>query len=378
MAHRPTDQRPPSAEPPVSPKANQGFTLIELLVVIAIIGVLVGLLLPAVQQARESARRASCVNNFKQLGLAIHNFNDANQRLPTAGDWVRGRNVTGSAWGGGNHDLGSGFVKLLPFLEQNTLYGQLKFDNAGTSVHNQLIDGKRLRFYAIGTFVCPSDGHGGNVPSSGFMTNNQNRGVSNYAFSVGPTGKSGNGNPACSCSVNYNSFRPTTTGQPWPFGAWNGWNFTQGGRRPNPAGCFIREDPDHFVCKFKDVPDGLSKTIFMGEVRMECSQATRQGWAVSGPQGIHTTLVPLNYDSCAYAAGGTGAAAAAASLAAAGGDGCAASWSWQTEQGFKSQHPGVVNFLMGDGSVMSVSENCDHYTLQRFGCRADGLPEGTL
>ncbi|MEW4564396.1 DUF1559 domain-containing protein [Bremerella sp. JC770] len=88
-----------------------GFTLVELLVVIAIIGILIALLLPAVQQAREAARRMQCTNNLKQLGLALHNYHDTNNAFV--------------ALRGGNHGYQSGHVGLLPFLEQSALYNQI-------------------------------------------------------------------------------------------------------------------------------------------------------------------------------------------------------------------------------------------------------------
>lgn len=105
---------------------KQGFTLVELLVVIAIIGILIALLLPAVQQAREAARRMQCTNNLKQLGIALHNYHD------TFGDIVFLDGGTGDGGGFGNHGSWSptgtnafrmsGFLSLLPFMEQGNIY----------------------------------------------------------------------------------------------------------------------------------------------------------------------------------------------------------------------------------------------------------------
>src|SRR5262245_13111427 len=100
----------------------RGFTLIELLVVIAIIGVLIGLLLPAVQQAREAARRAQCVNNLKQIALGMHNYIDAQSVLPM-GMPFRRRMFIDETWN--NHSV---FVALLLYLEQQPLYNAVNFD----------------------------------------------------------------------------------------------------------------------------------------------------------------------------------------------------------------------------------------------------------
>ncbi|GAB5440578.1 MAG: DUF1559 domain-containing protein [Fuerstiella sp.] len=92
--------------------SNRGFTLIELLVVIAIIAILIALLLPAVQQAREAARRTQCKNNLKQLGIALHNYHDANRTFPFA--WMLGRDFNASPWG----------IQILPYLEQANLWNE--------------------------------------------------------------------------------------------------------------------------------------------------------------------------------------------------------------------------------------------------------------
>ncbi len=111
-------------------KQRFGFTLVELLVVIAIIGVLVGLLLPAVQAAREAARRMSCGNNFKQIGLAVHNYHDAFKTLPTH---MGGTRTIGDDWwepsDASNHTTLSIFVGLTPFFEQQSLWEQISNPN---------------------------------------------------------------------------------------------------------------------------------------------------------------------------------------------------------------------------------------------------------
>lgn len=130
-------------------KQRQAFTLIELLVVIAIIGVLVGLLLPAVQQAREAARRVSCTNNIKQQGLAIHSFIDANKKFPNGWDDI------GFLWSGA----------ILPFSEQNNLYSQIQLaENKNWASANEAILEVVIPMYRCPSMPVPEHINSSGVP----------------------------------------------------------------------------------------------------------------------------------------------------------------------------------------------------------------------
>ncbi len=157
-------------------RLKPGFTLIELLVVIAIIAILIALLLPAVQQAREAARRTQCKNNFKQLGIALHNYHDTYKMFPPNGVAGTTENIGGRynqawlAW--------SGLTMLLPYIEQSTIYNQINFDyrwdnNNGGTRNNTMA---RTR---ISAFVCPSD-PGADARYTANMS------PTSYCFSAGP------------------------------------------------------------------------------------------------------------------------------------------------------------------------------------------------
>ncbi len=151
-------------------KPRRAFTLIELLVVIAIIAILIALLLPAVQQAREAARRTQCKNNLKQLGLALHNYHDTYNVFPM-GNVVR-RDSAGALFGDG----WTYHSRILPYIEQSNLYNQVS-DVIGTDAGTQTSAKQILagRTTAISTFQCPSHPSGsGNTSKNGYQLSTYN------------------------------------------------------------------------------------------------------------------------------------------------------------------------------------------------------------
>jgi len=298
-----------------SMKARHGFTLVELLVVIAVIGILVGLLLPAVQAAREAARRMSCSNNLKQIGLAVLNFESANQRLPP-----------GAVWHPTNAKRGSVFVYLLPYLEQGNLFQNYDLTAQNTDAAVFPGTNRPLGETLIPMLVCPSDNH----PERYFGL-----AAHNYSASRGPTQVFANAD--CYCDHPWKDLAQAPVDLPHNFAG----PFTRLGTRSRLA----------------DITDGLSNTIFFGEVRPKCSEHARNGWATSNNgNGYCTTLIPINFDSCRDNAA----------------DPCHRSCNWTTEVGFKSTHAGGAQFLLGDGSVHFVSETLDHIIYQALGGKRDG------
>lgn len=301
-----------SSNPVVSqPRQSQsGFTLIELLVVIAVIGVLVALLLPAVQNARESARRTQCQNNLKQLGLGLHNYHDANKCFPM-GAHVRP---------GPTYSLGS-LVALLPYIERRTTYLTVDFNAQDCCLSTKSLQaaGKpNAPQTRIDTYLCPSDPHAGRsllsgptgpLPASGDC------GVLHPGNYLGVSGDAGIGYPTC-----YFNITATTNG--------TGMMFTRSSVR------------------FEHVRDGTSQTLFFGERGLPNDLGW--GWVMCGGSECEQYLNTQN-----GLIGPTDGPTSSLTVSQF--------WSW---------HPGGVHFLLVDGHVRFLNVSISYNTLKALSTKS--------
>jgi prepilin-type N-terminal cleavage/methylation domain-containing protein/prepilin-type processing-associated H-X9-DG protein len=303
-----------------------GFTLVELLVVIAIIGVLVALLLPAVQAAREAARRSSCSNNLKQYGIALHNYHDTMGMMPPGGvDW------------GANPQIGWQ-VRIFPFAEQQGIYDKLDMK---TDARFNNIDGKEARNFAPKYVSCPSDNSERNI--GGWAQ-------TSYSGSMGSHGTPSEGGD---CEE------------------WQTFALVKDPGHANTLKISEVSGPFGRVasgCKLADVTDGLSNTIFVGEILAKCHDHTESFWSYNGMGNAHaSTVVPINNMTTCYKSEAEATGKAGVTMPT-----CWNPNNWNYSWGFRSRHPGGAQFLFGDGSVKLLPKTIDHTTYQRLGGKADG------
>ena len=343
-----------------SPTAREGFTLVELLVVIAIIGTLIGLLLPAVQSAREAARRSQCSNNLKQYGLAIQNHHDAKKVIPRGSPLPPG--ISSSDWDHSNDWGGTGLgwqAHILPYAEFATIYDKLDWANPTDGVawsgaqklrDQDLGGGQLMRAVQVPFTRCPSDD--GPAHQWGSAQNGYAQG--SYSGSMGSQATP-------SADGNCNHFFGFNESLPWNADHGNSFRFQ------DLSGVFSRRCRDMKGMTFQMVSDGLSKTIFVGEALGTCHDHLDGQWGFNGFNNAHaSTTVPINTMTTCYDNQAMAAAAGAPNPQ------CFTKSNWNYSWGFRSRHPGGSSFLFGDGSVKFLPEGINHNVYQRLGGRKDG------
>ncbi|MEW4563171.1 DUF1559 domain-containing protein [Bremerella sp. JC770] len=295
---------------------KSGFTLVELLVVIAIIGVLIALLLPAVQQAREAARRMQCSNNLKQVGLAIHNYHDTFLALPAG--YVRDSSSTSPSYGWG--------TAILPFLEQRALYDALSPGNPPLKdiyVSSPTDANRELLQTRVDGYRCPSDVAPDINNLKDFSnTNHFDVATSNYVA------MGGGGTPVETLTNNNDA-----------------------------GGSFFGNS----FLGFRDITDGTTNTLFVTE---------RDGGPAEGGNtfGAAVWVGIGRRDSAGYVYRTLTHATFRINL-----DYASVGQSGNLGKGTSSLHPGGVQALLGDGSVRFLQETIAHdTTFQYLATRADG------
>jgi prepilin-type N-terminal cleavage/methylation domain-containing protein/prepilin-type processing-associated H-X9-DG protein len=329
-----------------SQKKRFAFTLVELLVVIAIIGILVALLLPAIQAAREAARRTQCKNNLKQIGIAVHNYHDVRKELPPMRVWDGDR-----TW----------LALILPHLEEAQV-ADLWDPQLGCYYHQRL----QFRTSVISSYFCPSqhhdtrviaqpqdpqDGHAHPRNDTEFGSGGWQGSISDYRHVTGST-----------CVVQGNDVDGIFRRLPYTEVSGNAFQCLADGPIPQPRSKPLRTGFQNrgvanweALTSLKNITDGTSKTLLGGEVSRAEAERTH---AFNGDRldGLHVGEGPPN-DDRAFCERCT-------QTAEEGG---------QTGR-FGGAHNGVVNFVMVDGSVQAISRDINLAVLDRMATRAGEDP----
>ena len=317
---------------------RRGFTLVELLVVIAIIGILIALLLPAVQAAREAARRMQCGNNVKQLAIAFHNYHDTHGMFPQYNFLVAGTS---------NWNSHGALTMILPYIEQQTIYDLVDFhvpwDNGANAT---------ARYSKVAAFICPS----------GPAVGNDQYANSNYAVCGGARrGLYDTGAPVPASGIF--TARVCTPMAAITDGTSNTImlsEFNSGDQ--NNGSLDLQRDHAENLGTLQDQFPSASDIEAAGVACDATAQAGHKSqggrdWFASFPAQIaFNTIAPPNWQHISCCNGGIGGYA------------CHNNGIFAA----RSYHPGGVNVAMGDGSVRFISETIELETWQYLGARADG------
>jgi prepilin-type N-terminal cleavage/methylation domain-containing protein len=325
------------------PCGRRAFTLIELLVVIAIIAILIALLLPAVQQAREAARRSQCKNNLKQIGVALHNYSETFGVLPPGAF----RHPSGTA----SFEMWGWAALILPFVDQASVHN--RFGVTEQHLHDLLlVAGPPTGFTLCSTthlpvYVCPSD-VGGPTTDNNYFTRRY------FDGSANPPGT--------------NTYHASKSNYVACLG-----DSVDGGAGETQAGNLNGDDGNGTFAHnskrmFRDIEDGTSNVIAIGERDIKCGAAAWIGtrnpngtdaWGMYFSLGragsdLHINQPGTHTNTTTNACVGTNCATC--------------------DEGFSSLHEGGAHFLMNDGSVHFFSENIDSLLYRQMADRMDGTP----